>query len=248
MANERRTALITGSGRNMGRGIAQHLAKSGYNIVLNGSRNRDACEEVAEKIRALGSEAMIEMCDIGDRDKVQAMAKSAIDRFGSVDVLINNAAIRPDGDFLDITEEEWNRVYDTNFSSAFHLARACIPGMIAKNWGRIVHFTGMNAQQGHAGKAAVSVSKHALWGLTKTLSKEFGRQGITANIISPGTFPDVDADTSAPRFQALLKANPSGRLGTADDIAAVVDLLVSERGGFINGQMLQVNGGVINQV
>jgi len=248
MANERRTALITGSGRNMGRGIAQHLAKSGYNIVLNGSRNRDACEEVAEKIRALGSEAMIEMCDIGDRDKVQAMAKSAIDTFGSVDVLINNAAIRPDGDFLDITEEEWNRVYDTNFSSAFHLARACIPGMIAKNWGRIVHFTGMNAQQGHAGKAAVSVSKHALWGLTKTLSKEFGRQGITANIISPGTFPDVDADTSAPRFQALLKANPSGRLGTADDIAAVVDLLVSERGGFINGQMLQVNGGVINQV
>ena len=248
MANERRTALITGSGRNMGRGIAQHLAKSGYNIVLNGSRNRDACEEVAEKIRALGSEAMIEMCDIGDRDKVQAMAKSAIDTFGSVDVLINNAAIRPDGDFLDITEEEWNRVYDTNFSSAFHLARACIPGMIAKNWGRIVHFTGMNAQQGHAGKAAVSVSKHALWGLTKTLSKEFGRQGITANIISPGTFPDVDADTSAPRFQALLKANPSGRLGRADDIAAVVDLLVSERGGFINGQMLQVNGGVINQV
>ena len=248
MANERRTALITGSGRNMGRGIAQHLAKSGYNIVLNGSRNRDACEEVAEKIRALGSEAMIEMCDIGDRDKVQAMAKSAIDTFGSVDVLINNAAIRPDGDFLDITEEEWNRVYDTNFSSAFHLARACIPGMIAKNWGRIVHFTGMNAQQGHAGKAAVGVSKHALWGLTKTLSKEFGRQGITANIISPGTFPDVDADTSAPRFQALLKANPSGRLGTADDIAAVVDLLVSERGGFINGQMLQVNGGVINQV
>ena len=248
MANERRTALNTGSGRNMGRGIAQHLAKSGYNIVLNGSRNRDACEEVAEKIRALGSEAMIEMCDIGDRDKVQAMAKSAIDTFGSVDVLINNAAIRPDGDFLDITEEEWNRVYDTNFSSAFHLARACIPGMIAKNWGRIVHFTGMNAQQGHAGKAAVSVSKHALWGLTKTLSKEFGRQGITANIISPGTFPDVDADTSAPRFQALLKANPSGRLGRADDIAAVVDLLVSERGGFINGQMLQVNGGVINQV
>jgi 3-oxoacyl-[acyl-carrier protein] reductase len=248
MANERRTALITGSGRNMGRGIAQHLAKSGYNIVLNGSRNRDACEEVAEIIRALGSEAMIEMCDIGDRDKVQAMAKSAIDTFGSVDVLINNAAIRPDGDFLDITKEEWNRVYDTNFSSAFHLARACIPGMIAKNWGRIVHFTGMNAQQGHAGKAAVSVSKHALWGLTKTLSKEFGRQGITANIISPGTFPDVDADTSAPRFQALLKANPSGRLGTADDIAAVVDLLVSEPGGFINGQMLQVNGGVINQV
>ena len=247
MASEKRTALITGSGRNMGRGMALHLAESGYNIVLNGSRNRDACEEVAEKVRGFGSEALIEMCDIGDRDKVIAMAKSAIDHFGSVDVLVNNAAIRPDGDFLTTSEEDWNKVDDTNFSSDFHLARACLPGMIAKKWGRIIHFTGMNAQQGHAGKAAVSTSKHALWGMTKTLSKEFGRQGVTTNIISPGTFPDVDADVSDARFQGLLKANPSGRLGTADDIAAMVDLLVSENGGFINGQMLQVNGGVVNQ-
>lgn len=248
MANDKKTALITGSGKNIGRGIALHLAESGYNIVLNGSRDRNACEEVAAKVRDLGAEAMIEMCDIGDRDKVMAMAQSAIDKFGSVDVLVNNAAIRPDGDFLTTSEEDWNRVYDTNFSSAFHLARACLPGMIANKWGRIIHFTGMNAQQGHAGKAAVSTSKHALWGMTKTLSKEFGRQGVTTNIISPGTFPDVDADVSVPRFQNLLNANPSGRLGTADDIAAMVDLLVSENGGFINGQMLQVNGGVVNQV
>jgi 3-oxoacyl-[acyl-carrier protein] reductase len=247
MAQEKRTALITGSGKNIGRGVALHLAESGYNVVLNGSRDRNACEEVAEKIRGFGSEALIEMCDIGERDKVLAMAQSAIEKFGSVDVLVNNAAVRPDGGFLTISEAEWNRVYDTNFNSAFHLARACLPGMIAKKWGRIIHFTGMHAQQGYAGKAAVSASKHALWGMTKTLSKEFGRQGVTTNIISPGTFPDVDADASSPRFQGLLKANPSGRLGTADDIAAMVDLLVSENGGFINGQMLQVNGGVINQ-
>ena len=107
--------------------------------------------------------------------------------------------------------------------------------------------TGMNAQQGYAGKAAVSVSKHALWGLTKSLSKEFGRQGVTCNIISPGTFPDEDRDISEPRFQKLLEANPVGRLGNADDIGALVDLLVSDQGGFINGQMLQINGGVINQ-
>jgi 3-oxoacyl-[acyl-carrier protein] reductase len=247
MANEKRTALITGSGKNMGRGMALHLAESGYNIVLNGSQNRAACEEVAGKVRDLGADVMIEMCDIGDSVNVRAMAQSAIAKFGSVDVLVNNAAIRPDGNFLEISEEEWNRVYDTNFTSAFLLARACLPGMIAKKWGRIIHFTGMNAQQGHAGKAAVSTSKHALWGMTKTLSKEFGPQGVTTNIISPGTFPDVDADVSTPRFQSLLKANPAGRLGTADDIAAVVDLLVSEPGGFINGQMLQVNGGVVNQ-
>ena len=247
MAQDKRTALITGSGKNIGRAIALHLAESGYNIVLNGSQDRDACEEVAEQVRGFGSEALIEMCNIGDRDKVQVMAKSAIDRFGSVDVLVNNAAVRPDGDFLKTTEEEWNRIMDINFYSAFHLARACVPGMLAKGWGRIIHFTGMNAQQGYAGKAAVSVSKHALWGLTKSLSKEFGRQGVTTNIISPGTIPDKDRDVSTPRFQKLLEANPVGRLGTADDIAAAVDLLVSDQGGFINGQMLQINGGVVNQ-
>ncbi len=187
------------------------------------------------------------MCDIGERDGVQAMAASAIARFGAVDVLVNNAAIRPDGDFLDVSEEAWNRVIDVNFQSVFHLGRACLPGMLARGWGRIINFTGMNAQQGYAGKAAVSVSKHALWGLTKSLSKEFGRQGVTVNIISPGTIPDSGTDVSTPRFQALLEANPAGRLGTADDIAAVIDLLVSEQGGFINGQMLQVNGGVVNQ-
>lgn len=247
MAQDKRTALITGSGRNLGKAMALHLAKSGYNVVLNGSRNRAACEGVAEEIGRLGAESMIEMCDIGDGDAVKAMAKSAIDRFGAVDVLINNAAIRPDGDFLKSSEDDWNRVMDTNFYSAYHLARACVPGMLAKGWGRIIHFTGMNAQQGYAGKAAVSVSKHALWGLTKSLSKEFGPQGVTTNIISPGTFPDISEDISAPRYQALLKANPSGRLGTPDDIAAMVDLLVTDQGGFINGQMLQINGGVINQ-
>ncbi len=247
MMQQNRTALVTGSGRNIGKAIALHLAAAGYNIVLNGSRNREACDEVAASIRELGSDLRIEMCDIGDADKVQAMARSAIDAFGAVDVLVNNAAIRPDGDFLEISEAEWNRVLDTNFYSVFHLGRACIPGMVAKGWGRIINFTGMNAQQGYAGKAAVSVSKHALWGLTKSLSKEFGRRGVTCNIISPGTIPDKSADLSTPSYRALLEANPVGRLGTADDIAAVVDLLVSDEGGFINGQMLQVNGGVVNQ-
>ena len=247
MAQARRTALITGSGRNIGKAIALHLAGAGCNVVLNGSRDRAACEAVAAEAAKLGVETQIAMCDIGNRQAVQAMAKAAISAFGAVDIVVNNAAIRPNGDFLTSTEDEWNRVQDTNFYSAFHLARACLPGMVEKGWGRIVHFTGMNAQQGYAGKSAVSVSKHALWGLTKSLSKEFGRQGVTCNIVSPGTIPDPSADVSTPGYQNLLKHNPTGRLGTADDIAAMVGLLVSDAGGFINGQMLQVNGGVVNQ-
>lgn len=246
MAEDRRTALVTGAGRKIGKGIALHLAASGHDLVLNGSRDRAALEAVAAAAQAHGAETQIAIADIGDKGAVTGMAQAAIDRFGAVDVLINNAAIRPHADFLETTEADLQQVMDTNFLSAWRLAQACLPGMIAKGWGRIVHFTGMNAQMGTHGPT-VSVSKHVLWGMTKGLSREFGRSGVTCNIISPGTFPGEDDDLSSPRYQTLLNANPAGRLGNLDDIAALIDLLVSDQGGFINGQMLQVNGGVVNQ-
>ncbi|MAP13237.1 MAG: 3-oxoacyl-ACP reductase [Gammaproteobacteria bacterium] len=245
-----RTALITGSGQNIGRAIALHLAAKGLNIVVNGSSNKAACEAVAAEVRKAGAAALVVMADIGDREAVQSLAQRAIDHFGGVDVLVNNAAIRPDGDFLSMPESEWERVMNVNFYSAFRLCRACIPGMVERGYGRIINFTGMNAQQGYVGKAHVTVSKHAAWGMTKSLAKEFGRSGITTNIISPGTIvgESADAHSMHGRLEDLLANNPAGRLGTPDDIAAMVDLLISEEGHFINGQMLQVNGGVITQV
>ena len=245
-----RTALITGSGQNIGRAIALHLAAKGLNIVVNGSSNTAACEAVAAEVREAGAAALVVMADIGDREAVQSLAQRSIDHFGGVDVLVNNAAIRPDGDFLSMPESEWERVMNVNFYSAFRLCRACIPGMVERGYGRIINFTGMNAQQGYVGKAHVTVSKHAAWGMTKSLAKEFGRSGITTNIISPGTIVggSADAHSMHGRLEDLLANNPAGRLGTPDDIAAMVDLLISEEGHFINGQMLQVNGGVITQV
>ena len=247
MAKGARTALITGSGRNMGRGCAKELARAGFNIVINGSSKRADCDRVADEVRAIGTEAQIEMADIGDKAAVETMAANALKTFGRIDVLINNAAIRPGQAFLELTDDDLTRVMDVNFNSAVWLARAFLPGMIDGGWGRIVNFTGMNAQQGTGGRPSVTVSKHAAWGLTKALSREFGPKGITTNIISPGTFPDEDIDAgSNAQFQKLLSENPVGRLGTSDDIAAVVGLLCSDRGGFINGQLLQVNGGVVN--
>ena len=247
MAKGARTALITGSGRNMGRACAKELAQAGFNIVINGSSKRADCDRVADEVRAIGADAQIEMADIGDKAAVETMVTNALKTFGRIDVLINNAAIRPGRAFLEMTDDDLARVMDVNFNSAVWLARAFLPGMIDGGWGRIVNFTGMNAQQGTGGRPSVTVSKHAAWGLTKALSREFGPRGITTNIISPGTFPDEDIDTSSDAgFQKLLSANPVGRLGTSDDIASVVGLLCSDRGGFINGQLLQVNGGVVN--
>jgi 3-oxoacyl-[acyl-carrier protein] reductase len=246
MSKGKRTALITGSGRNIGRGCANHLAREGFNIVVNGSSDKAACDRVADEVRAIGTDAMVAIADIGDESAVTEMANKAIATFGRVDVVINNAAIRPQRMFLDMTNEDLTRVMNVNCFSAVWLARACLPGMIDNGWGRIINFAGMNAQLGTPGKVHVGMAKHAGWGLIKSLSREFGPQGVTANIISPGTFPgEGENKAHAGQLDKLLAQNPAGRLGTADDIAALVVLLCSDNGGFINGQLLQVNGGVV---
>ena len=246
MGNGRRAALITGSGRNMGRGSAKELAKAGFNIVLNGSNDKAACERVADEVRAIGTDAFIAMGDIGDLTAINTITETALQAFGRIDVLINNAAIRPSTEFLKMTDDDLMHVLNVNCFAAVRLSRAFLPGMIENGWGRIINFSGMHAQQGTAGRPHVTMSKHASWGLTKSLAREFGPKGVTANTIVPGTFPDQDVDVSqSDHLQKLLNQTPVGRLGTADDIAAMVGLLCSERGGFINGQLLQINGGVV---
>jgi 3-oxoacyl-[acyl-carrier protein] reductase len=245
MTNKNRTALITGSGKNIGRAIALDLAGSGHNVVLNGSSDKAACEEVAAVAEKLGAETLIVMADVGVSDECKKLSGAALDKFGTVDVLVNNAAIRPMSPFLEMDEEEWNRVIAVDMSAAFWLARACLPGMIDKGWGRIINIAGMNAIQGYNGRSHVSVAKHAAWGLTKSLGKEFGSRGISTNIISPGPIAGEHADNPdmAAHIEAQKAKIPLGRLGLNEEIAAAVGLLASDGGAFINGQLIQVNGG-----
>ncbi len=246
MAQNKRSAFVTGSGRNIGRAIALELARRDFNVAINGSANEEACQSVAEEIKSMGGNAIVVMGDIGNRDQVQSIVKSTLDAFGTVDALVNNAAIRPSFNFLEDSEDDWHRIMNVNFNSSFWLSRAFLPGMIEKQWGRIIFFTGMNAQQGYPGKSAVSVSKHAAWGLTKSLAKEYGTKGITSNIISPGTIVGIEESPAIVASHGnLLKANPSGRLGVPDDIASTAGFLISDQAGFINGQIMQVNGGVV---
>ncbi len=239
-----RTALVTGSGRNIGRAVALRLAADGFNVAINGSADRSACEAVAEEAKSHGAEAVVCMGDIGVADEAGRVAAEAIETFGAVDVLVNNAAIRPQSGFLEMDEAEWRRVIDIDLMAAFWLARACLPGMIDKGWGRIVNFAGMNAIHGYSGRAHVSVAKHGAWGLTKSLAKEFGAQGVTTNIVSPGPIAGQRDDPAMTAHIEQMKSRvPVGRLGGPDEVAAMVALLASDDGAFINGQLLQVNGG-----
>ncbi|QYU68123.1 SDR family oxidoreductase [Leptolyngbya sp. 15MV] len=226
-----RTALITGAGRNIGRAVALGLARDGMNVVINGSSDREAAERVAQEARAHGVRALVAMGDVGREAECERIAREALAKFGRVDVLVNNAALRPAKPFLDCTAEDWRRVMAVDLEAAIWLSRALLPGMVAGGFGRIVNFTGMNAIHGYAGRAPVSVAKHGLWGLTKALAKEFAPKGITVNAISPGPIAADDDEpgktTHRPGYVAKV---PAGRMGTPNEIAAVVRMLASDGG------------------
>ncbi len=245
MAAKGKAALVTGAGKNIGRACVLGLAEDGFNVAINGSSDRAACDKVAKEAEKFGVKVVVIMGDVGKAAECKRIADAAIEAFGSVDALLNNAALRPNKPFLEMSDADWNRVIDVDMNAAVWLSRACLPGMVAKGWGRIVNFAGMNAIHGHAGRTPVSVAKHGVWGLTKALAMEFGPKGITANTISPGPIaPDVEEKNASAQARAQTLARvPLGRFGKPVEVAAAARLLVSEAGGYINGQMIQVNGG-----
>ncbi|MEC7971472.1 MAG: 3-oxoacyl-ACP reductase family protein [Pseudomonadota bacterium] len=243
MEHSGKTAFITGGGKNIGRAIAINLASTGCNIVLNGNSDTGACEETAQVLIEKGVKASIVMGNVGSADEVKRMASEALDQFGRIDILVNNAAIRPSKPFLEMEDHDWHRVLDIDLNSAFYTCRAFAGGMIEKGWGRIINITGMNAIHGYKGRAPVSAAKHGLWGLTKSLGKEFGPQGVTTNAISPGPIDTAGDAAQREHILSMVPKVPLGRLGLPEEIAALTGFLCSNGGAFVNGQMINCNGG-----
>ena len=243
MEHSGKTAFITGGGKNIGRAIAINLASTGCNIVLNGNSDTGACEETAQVLIEKGVKASIVMGNVGSADEVKRMASEVLDQFGRIDILVNNAAIRPSKPFLEMEDHDWHRVLDIDLNSAFYTCRAFAGGMIEKGWGRIINITGMNAIHGYKGRAPVSAAKHGLWGLTKSLGKEFGPQGVTTNAISPGPIDTAGDAAQREHILSMVPKVPLGRLGLPEEIAALTGFLCSNGGAFVNGQMINCNGG-----
>lgn len=236
-------ALVTGANRNIGRAIALELARRGCAVVVNASRSREEAEAVAAEARREGVKAAALLADVGRADDVRGLAQRALAEFGKVDVLVNNAAIRPEAPFLDLSEADWHRVLDVDLNAAFYTAKAFLPGMVAQGWGRIINLTGMNAMQGYVARAHVSTAKHGVWGLTKALAREFGPQGVTVNAISPGPIESERmTDAQAHHIRSMQARVPLGRLGTPREVASLCGWLASDDGAFVSGQMIGVNG------
>ncbi|MGR3270945.1 SDR family NAD(P)-dependent oxidoreductase [Thalassococcus profundi] len=235
-----KTAFVSGSGQNIGRAIALRLAGMGCNVVVNGSSDAESCRETARMVEQAGAQALVVMGDVGDAAAVDNMAAEALERFGTVDILVNNAARRPHKPFLEMTDADWDAVVDVALTAPFRTARAFLPGMVEKGWGRIINFAGMKAMRGYFEGAPISAAKHGVWGLTKALSTEFAPKGVTANVISPGQIRKETATEDDPKRTASI---PAGVMGRPGDIAATAAFLASPEAGFITGQMIAVNGG-----
>lgn len=243
MRLEGHVALVTGGNRNIGRAIALELAARGCAVIVNASRSRDEAEAVAAEARRHGVKSAALLADVGRAEDVKTLARHALAEFGKVDVLVNNAAIRPDAPFLELTEQDWHRVLDVDLNAAFYTARAFLPGMVAQGWGRIINLTGMNAMQGYVARAHVSAAKHGVWGLTKALAREFGPRGITVNAISPGPIESERmTDHQTQHIRGMVSRVPLGRLGTPREVASLCGWLASDDGAFVSGQMIGVNG------
>ena len=242
MKLEGKVALVTGSGRNIGRATILKLAAEGANVVVNARTNRQEADSVAAEARALGVETLSILADVADRHQVASMVAQTMERFGKIDILINNAAVRPHKPFTEVTLEDWEEVRGVVLDGAFYCTHAVIPSMVENQYGRILFFTGDGAFQGGAQRAHVSAAKMGLVGLARSLASEFAPQNIRVNVVSPGS---IDTTREHPEWypqQQVPNASriPLGRQGTVDEIAATCLFLVSDDGGFITGQSIHV--------
>ena len=186
MTLKNKVALVTGSGRNLGRAIALAFAREGADVVVNSRSNPTEAELVAKEARASGVRASATLADVSDRSQVQAMFQQALEAFGRVDILVGNAAIRPQKAFVDLTVEEWKQAIGVILDGAFYCTQAALSTMLANQFGRVIYITGDGAYAGVAQRAHVSAAKMGLTGLARGLATEFAEQNITFNIISPG--------------------------------------------------------------
>ncbi|MGZ8156558.1 MAG: SDR family NAD(P)-dependent oxidoreductase [Burkholderiales bacterium] len=237
-----KVAIVTGAARNIGRAIALSLAAGGAKVAVNTRSNLEQARGVADEIKALGTDAEAYAADIADPPQVQAMIDSVLKRFGRLDILVLNAAVRDHVHFDEVSFEDWRRVLSTNLDSAFVFTKASLPALKKSGDGRIVTFAGVTALLGLKDRVHVAASKHGIVGLTKALAMDFAACGIRVNCISPGQI-----ETSrAPGKETPRRDIPLGRRGKPFEIAGMVRSLCGPAGAYMTGQTLHINGGLSN--
>lgn len=239
-----KVALVTGAARNIGRAIALSLASGGANVAVNTRANVEQARGVVDEIKALGTDAEAYAADMAEPGEVQAMVEAVVKRFGRLDILVLNAAVREHVHFDEISYADWRRILATNLDSVFVATKACLPALKRSGDARIVTFAGVTALLGLKDRAHVAASKHGVVGLTKALAQDLAEFGIRVNCVSPG---QIDTSRAAGHETPnRSKDIPLGRKGTPFEIAGMVRSLCGPAGAYMTGQTLHINGGLSN--
>jgi len=241
-----KSALVTGGSRGIGKAIGLRLATQGADVAFSFKGNEVAARETAREIQAMGRRAIAIQGDVAQVESADAVVKTALDAFGKLDILVNNAGITRDDLIMRMSPEAWREVLETNLFGAFWMTKAVTRPMLKARGGRIINITSVSGQAGQTGQANYSAAKAGLIGLTKATARELASRGITVNAVAPGfVLTELTQDLPDELKQEITSRTPLGRFGTTEEIANAVAFLASDEAGYITGQVLAVDGGLV---
>jgi len=240
-----KAALVTGASRGIGRAIALEFAQRGAIVMINYNQSSAAADQVVAEIQAMGGKAFSVQADVSDFHQAQDLVKKSIESLGNLDILVNNAGITKDNLIMLLTEQDWDKVLNTNLKSTFNCSKAAVRHMMRKRYGRIVNISSIAGLMGNPGQTNYSASKAGQIGFTKALAREVASRNITVNAIAAG-YIETEIWSTVPEEarQAVLSLIPLGRKGEPEEIAHAVTFLVSDQAAYITGQVLGIDGGI----
>lgn len=237
-----RRALVTGGSGDIGGAICQRLAADGCEVIVHANRNVERAQAVVDAIRAAGGSAQAVAFDVADAEASHAAIATLLEA-GPIQVVVNNAGVHDDGPMAGMSEAKWKRVIDVSLHGFFHVTQPLLLPMARTRWGRVVSVSSVAAVLGNRGQANYAAAKAALHGATKSLAREMGSRGITCNVVAPGVVEGRMADAVFPA-EAIKQLVPAGRAGRPEEVAALIGFLCSDAAGYINGQVIGVDGGM----